>query len=122
MKNLKGEFACLETVNIKPNFSDLGRYYHLDRRTVKKKYLNIRANRQGIMFCSYCDDEEQLTFGYSGGPLIDQTGQVLGVTSSSVRFRGQNNVDVFSSVVDGYNRAFLEEVVKNQHIVINGIE
>ena len=41
MKNLKGEFACLETVNIKPNFSELGRYYHLDRRTVKKKYLNI---------------------------------------------------------------------------------
>ncbi len=85
----------------------------------QKKYLNIQANRQGLMFCSYCDDEEQLRFGYSGGPLIDQKGQVLGVTSSSVKYQGKNSVDVFSSVVDGYNRAFLEEVAKEQGVLID---
>ncbi len=87
----------------------------------KKDYLNIKADHQGLMFCSYCDDsEEQLSFGYSGGPLIDQTGQILGVTSSSVRYKGQNSIDVFSDVSRGYNRDYLEEVVKEQGFSIDG--
>ena len=33
MGNLKGAITCLETANLKPNFSALGREYGLDRRT-----------------------------------------------------------------------------------------
>lgn len=39
MKNLKGELLCLKTENIKPNFSELSRIYGIDRRTIKKQYL-----------------------------------------------------------------------------------
>ena len=40
MKNLKGELLCLDMQGIKPNYSQLGRIYGMDRRTVKKHHLN----------------------------------------------------------------------------------
>lgn len=46
--NLKGEMLCLITNDIKPNFSELGRIYGLDRRTVKKKYLAVANNEEPI--------------------------------------------------------------------------
>ena len=39
MKNLKGELLCLDMQGIKPNYSELGRIYGMDRRTVKKYHL-----------------------------------------------------------------------------------
>ena len=42
MKNLKGAIICLKNENIKPNFSELGRIYGVDRRTAKKMYLGIK--------------------------------------------------------------------------------
>lgn len=41
MKNLKGAKTCLETFNIEPNYSELGRIYGIDRRTAKKRYNSI---------------------------------------------------------------------------------
>lgn len=38
MVNLKGVKACLETMDLKPNFSELGRKYNIDRRTAKRRY------------------------------------------------------------------------------------
>ena len=46
MGNLKGAITCLETANLKPNFSALGREYGLDRRTAKKKYLGITNKKK----------------------------------------------------------------------------
>ena len=46
MGNLKGAITCLETANLKPNFSALGREYGLDRRTTKKKYLGITNKKK----------------------------------------------------------------------------
>lgn len=46
MGNLKGAITCLETANLKPNFSALGRQYGLDRRTAKKKYLGITNKKK----------------------------------------------------------------------------
>ena len=40
MKNLKGELLCLDMQGIKPNYSELGRIYVMDRRTVKKYHQN----------------------------------------------------------------------------------
>ena len=40
MRNLKGELLCLYIQGIKPNYSELGRIYGMDRRTVKKYHLN----------------------------------------------------------------------------------
>ena len=41
MPNLKGARTCLETLEMKPNYSELGRIYGIDRRTAKKKYNGI---------------------------------------------------------------------------------
>ena len=38
--NLLGELAYLKMMNIKPNFSDLSRRYHVDRHTIAKYYKN----------------------------------------------------------------------------------
>lgn len=46
MSNLKGAKTCLETLDMKPNYSELGRIYGLDRRTAKKKYLGIENKTQ----------------------------------------------------------------------------
>lgn len=42
MRNLKGELLCLDMQEIKPNYSELGRIYGMDRRTVKKYHLNAQ--------------------------------------------------------------------------------
>lgn len=44
MANLKGARTCLETLDIKPNYSELGRIYGIDRRTAKKRYNGIPNN------------------------------------------------------------------------------
>lgn len=46
MRNLKGAIMCLESANIKPNFSALAREYGVDRRTAKKMYLGINNQKQ----------------------------------------------------------------------------
>ena len=35
-KNLKGELAIMDSINVKPNYAALGRKYGMDYRTVKK--------------------------------------------------------------------------------------
>lgn len=41
MQNLKGAKICLETYDLKPNYSELGRLYKIDRRTAKKRFNGI---------------------------------------------------------------------------------
>ena len=41
MSNLKGVKTCLETLDMKPNYSELGRIYGCDRRTANKRYNGI---------------------------------------------------------------------------------
>lgn len=41
MHNLKGAKTCLETYDLKPNYSELGRLYGIDRRTAKKKFNGL---------------------------------------------------------------------------------
>ena len=36
LNNLKGELSLMDSLDIKPNYTALGRKYGLDRRTVKK--------------------------------------------------------------------------------------
>ena len=54
MANLKGVRTCLETLNMKPNYSELGRIYGIDRRTAKKKYNGIENKVQRVKH-SYLD-------------------------------------------------------------------
>lgn len=59
MANLKGAKICLETLDLKPNFSELGRLYGMDRRTVKKHYEGI-ANIEKRKKSSVLDKHKDL--------------------------------------------------------------
>lgn len=48
MVNLKGARTCLETLDLKPNYSELGRIYGIDRRTAKKKYHGIENKEKKV--------------------------------------------------------------------------
>lgn len=43
MENLKGELILMDTMGIKPNYSELSRRYGIDRRTVKKYHLGYEG-------------------------------------------------------------------------------
>lgn len=43
MKKLKGELTIMNTLGIKPNYSELSRKYDIDRRTVKKYHLGYEG-------------------------------------------------------------------------------
>ena len=51
MPNLRGAKTCLETLEMKPNYSELGRIYGIDRRTAKKKYngMEKKCNEKNIL-------------------------------------------------------------------------
>lgn len=48
MANLKGAKTCLETLDLKPNYSELGRLYGIDRRTAKKLYNGIEHKEKRV--------------------------------------------------------------------------
>ena len=48
MKNLKGAKICLEAYDLKPNYSELGRLYGVDRRTAKKRYNGVLNKEKRI--------------------------------------------------------------------------
>ena len=48
MKNFEGTTIVLNVLGIKPNYSELGRTYKMDRRTAKKKYLGIENKKMGV--------------------------------------------------------------------------
>lgn len=48
MANLKGAKTCLETLDLKPNYSALGRLYGIDRRTAKKRYNGIKPKEKRV--------------------------------------------------------------------------
>lgn len=43
MDNIKGDLILMDTVGIKPNYSELARKYGLDRRTIKKYHLGYEG-------------------------------------------------------------------------------
>ena len=47
MANFEGTTTILDVLNIKPNYSELGRVYGMDRRTAKKKHLGIENKKRG---------------------------------------------------------------------------
>ena len=60
MKNLKGALTCLETLQVKPNYSSLGREYGVDRRTAKKIHLGIINRKRGRKETSKLDQHQEL--------------------------------------------------------------
>lgn len=48
MRNMKGARICLDTYDLKPNYSELGRLYGIDRRTAKKRYEGIEPKEKRV--------------------------------------------------------------------------
>lgn len=49
MENLKGELIRLDLSGIKPNYSELSRIYHKDRRTIKKEHESISSSEENLI-------------------------------------------------------------------------
>ena len=47
MKNFEGATIVLDVLGIKPNYSELGRTYGMDRRTAKKKHTGVENKKRG---------------------------------------------------------------------------
>ena len=48
MEEVKGELKIMETLGIKPNYSELSRKYGIDRRTIKKYHLGYEGKPKNI--------------------------------------------------------------------------
>ena len=83
MPNLRGAKTCLETLEMKPNYSELGRIYGIDRRTAKKKYNGIENKTQREKH-SYLDKYID---------IIKEKCNIPGTTKKSVYKYIQMNVD-----------------------------
>lgn len=103
MHNLKGAKICLETLNMKPNYSELGRIYGIDRRTAKKKYNGIKNKTKRIkhsILDQYID-------------LIKEKCNIPGTTIKSVYKYIQMNID---ESIGTYSN-FYKYIQKNEEIV-----
>lgn len=103
MHNLKGAKICLETLNMKPNYSELGRIYGIDRRTAKKKYNGIKNKTNRIkhsILDQYID-------------LIKEKCNIPGTTIKSVYKYIQMNID---ESIGTYSN-FYKYIQKNEEIV-----
>ena len=60
MKNFEGTAVILDVLDIKPNYSELGRIYKMDRRTAKKKYLGIECKKRGKKEGSMLDNYDEI--------------------------------------------------------------
>ena len=60
MKNLKGAITCLDNAGLKPNYSELGRIYGVDRRTAKKMHLGIKNKNSNRNKTSKLDKYQEI--------------------------------------------------------------
>jgi len=105
MANLKGARTCLETLDMKPNYSELGRIYKIDRRTAKKRYLGIE-NKQKRVKLSYLDRYID---------TIKEKCNIPGVTIKAVYKYIQMNID---ENIGTYSN-FYKYVNKNNEIIFD---
>ncbi len=103
MRNLKGALTCLKTVNIKPNYSALGREYGVDRRTAKKMYHGVpnKSRKKTSMLDKYQE-------------LIKAKLSIPGVTRKAVYEYIKSEVD---KEIGTYSN-FKKYVAKNKDLLI----
>lgn len=105
MTNLKGARTCLETLDMKPNYSELGRIYGIDRRTAKKKYNGIENKTQREKH-SYLDKYID---------VIKEKCNIPGTTKKAVYKFLQMNIDNNIGTYSNFNKY----VNKNNEIIFN---
>ena len=104
MKNLKGAKTCLETFDLKPNYSELGRIYKIDRRTAKKRYEGIK-NKEKRVKSSKLDKHLE---------LIKDKLKIPGTNMKAVYKYIQMNID---ENIGSYSN-FRKYVNKNEDLII----
>lgn len=103
MANLKGAKTCLETFDLKPNFSELGRIYGIDRRTAKKKYFGIlnKTSKEKISILDQYID------------IIKEKCNIPGVNKKSVYMFIKLNIDDSIGTYSNFNKY----INKNKDII-----
>lgn len=105
MANLKGARTCLETLDMKPNYSELGRIYGIDRRTAKKKYNGIENKIQREKHSSL---DKHIN-------IIKEKCNIPGSTKKAVYKFLQMNIDNNIGTYSNFNKY----VNKNNEIIFN---
>ena len=103
MANLKGARTCLETLDMKPNYSELGRIYDIDRRTAKKRYNGIEnktKREKHSVFDQYID-------------VIKEKCNIPGTTKKAVFKYIQMNINTNIGTYSNFNKY----VKKNKEII-----
>ena len=103
MPNLRGAKTCLETLEMKPNYSELGRIYGIDRRTAKKKYNGMEKKMQREKH-SYLDQYID---------IIKEKCNIPGTTKKSVYKYIQMNIDNKIGTYSNFNKY----INKNDEII-----
>lgn len=60
MNKLKGALIIMKTLEIKPNFSALGRDYNIDYRTIRDAYNGKKKKKKGSFFDKYYEEIKDL--------------------------------------------------------------
>lgn len=103
MANLKGAKTCLETLDMKPNYSELGRIYGIDRRTAKKRYNGIENKIQ----------REKNSYLDKYIDIIKEKCNIPGTTKKAVYKYIQMNIDENIGTYSNFNKY----INKNDEII-----
>lgn len=112
MANLKGARTCLEILDMKPNYSKLGRIYGIDRKTTKKKYNGIENKKQREKH-SYLDKYIN---------IIKEKCNILGTTKNEIIFNKNKTAHVLFETDYGFQLQFdwkgpIKLHTKNEEII-----
>ena len=105
MANLKGARTCLETLDMKPNYSELGRIYDIDRRTAKKRYNGIEnktKREKHSVFDQYID-------------VIKEKCNIPGTTKKAVFKYIQMNINTNIGTYSNFNKYVKKNKNKAAH-------
>lgn len=105
--NFKGTITILNTYEIKPNYSALGKAYGMDRRTAKKKYEGIENQKRGRKEGSKLDKHKE---------LIKDKLSIPGANKQAVYKYITMNIDKDIGSYSNFNKY----VNKNKDILIEG--
>lgn len=105
-KNLKGEFAIMDSMNIKPNYAALGRKYGMDYRTVKKYHNGYEGrtktrNKGSKLDCYRTEIEDKLEI---------KRVTVKGVYEFMVKKYGVERIGTYSN----FNKYIIKHKLKSQ--------
>lgn len=113
MKNFEGTTIVLNVLGIKPNYSELGRTYKMDRRTAKKKHLGIENKKRGRRVGSILNDFDDIIKEKINIPGVSKKGVYMYLKMNYTKEIG--SYSNFSKYINK-NKDYFIQSDKNAHL------